>query len=289
MAFLKAKNLTDQEIDLAFQRASTEPPQDDRPNAPYQQRSSPYNAPYNYGQPWQQAPPPELPRRDWRDWFIMATVVGGVGYGALTLAKRYVYPLIAPPTPPQIVQDKAQIDAAFERTFSLLNQVVADTQQLKDSEQARTERLDAALANVESVVSKMKDAGRARDAENARIANDITNLKDLIPRAIKAQEDSADARLQELHTEMKSLKTLLANRIASSKNTTPPAYTTTPGGDATQTSQSSPDQASSSSPYAKNAGAGASIPAWQMAASGVDKSLNPAASPSNATTEIASH
>lgn len=28
-----------------------------------------------------------LPRRDWRDWFIMATVMGGVGYGLYFVAK----------------------------------------------------------------------------------------------------------------------------------------------------------------------------------------------------------
>jgi peroxin-14 len=28
-----------------------------------------------------------LPKRDWRDWFIMATVMGGVGYGLFFVAK----------------------------------------------------------------------------------------------------------------------------------------------------------------------------------------------------------
>jgi peroxin-14 len=28
-----------------------------------------------------------MPRRDWRDWFIMATVVSGVSYGIYSLGK----------------------------------------------------------------------------------------------------------------------------------------------------------------------------------------------------------
>lgn len=28
-----------------------------------------------------------MPKRDWRDWFIMATVMGGVGYGLYFTAK----------------------------------------------------------------------------------------------------------------------------------------------------------------------------------------------------------
>jgi hypothetical protein len=31
--------------------------------------------------------PYSLPKRDWRDWFIMATVMGGVGYGVYFVAK----------------------------------------------------------------------------------------------------------------------------------------------------------------------------------------------------------
>ena len=32
-------------------------------------------------------PQPQPPRRDWRDWFIMATVVTGVGYSLYSLGK----------------------------------------------------------------------------------------------------------------------------------------------------------------------------------------------------------
>lgn len=31
--------------------------------------------------------PTRLPKRDWRDWFIMATVMGGVGYGLYFVTK----------------------------------------------------------------------------------------------------------------------------------------------------------------------------------------------------------
>ena len=31
------------------------------------------------------------PQRDWRDWFIMATVTSGVGYGLYTVAKVLDY------------------------------------------------------------------------------------------------------------------------------------------------------------------------------------------------------
>lgn len=102
VAFLKAKNLTPEEITAALARAGfdssgnagplsygTAP----QPSPAAQQQQPFYGNPY--GQPqqyppygWQPPPPPEtLPRRDWRDWFIMATVVGGVGYGLYSMTK----------------------------------------------------------------------------------------------------------------------------------------------------------------------------------------------------------
>lgn len=151
----------------------------------------------------------------------MATVVGGIGYGAFVLAKRYVYPIIAPPTPPQLEQDKASIDASFDKAFALLDQLATDTEELKSSERARTERLDQALSEVESVISHMKDATKRRDDEVRRTNDSVSSLRDLIPKAIKAQEENTDTRLKELAKEMQSLKTLIGSRINAGRTAQP--------------------------------------------------------------------
>jgi hypothetical protein len=92
IAFLKAKNLTEEEVRAAIARAGagsgTSPQHSAPPAATTQQEQAIYGqyagqySPY----PWQPMPP-EVPRRDWRDWFIMATVVGGIGYGLYALGK----------------------------------------------------------------------------------------------------------------------------------------------------------------------------------------------------------
>ena len=154
------------------------------------------------------------PKRDWRDYFIMATVMGGLGYGLYWTAKRYITPLIAPPTPPQIEQDKASIDASFDKAFALLDQLATDTQELKDAEKTRTERLDKALSEVESVIGKMREANEQRETESRRMAREMTEIRDQIPKAIEKEREGTDARLKDLGAEMKSLKTLVANRMA---------------------------------------------------------------------------
>jgi peroxin-14 len=97
IAFLQSKNLTQEEVDTALARASGETAPANYSNyAPQQVARQPQPGYGGYQQyPWQQPPPPELPKRDWRDWFIMATVMGGVGYGLYFVAKvenpEYVY------------------------------------------------------------------------------------------------------------------------------------------------------------------------------------------------------
>ncbi|KAK4493658.1 hypothetical protein PRZ48_014843 [Zasmidium cellare] len=226
VAFLRSKNLTQDEIDASLARVgqASAPPNSQPPSIQYRQPppqyGNGYQQQYGYPQTWQQ-PPPEPPRRDWRDYFIAATVAGGVGYGLFWTAKRYIYPLIAPPTPPQLEQDKASVDASFEKAFALLEQLATDTQELKDAEAARKERLDNALGEVESVISRMKQANEERELESKRIAREINEIRDQIPKAIEKEKELTDTRLKDLNVEMKSLKTLVANRMQAPSRTTP--------------------------------------------------------------------
>ncbi|CZT43020.1 related to PEROXISOMAL MEMBRANE PROTEIN PER10 [Rhynchosporium secalis] len=309
IAFLQSKNLTQEEIDNALARAGGETAPGNYSNyAPQQQQvmRQPQSGYGGYQQhPWQQ-PPPEIPKRDWRDWFIMGTVMGGVGYGLYFVAKRYVYPMIAPPTAPQLEQDKQAIDESFEKAFSLLDQLAKDTETLKSSEQARTERIDAALKEVETVISELKTASKRREEDTRRIGDEVRGLKDLIPRAMEGQKETTDDRLKELNTELKSLKTLMGQRMNPTPSTpnTGNSYGRASGMASSNTPSNAPAQPTSStngsstgevvspkpasvsngtgseivasmqssaqgrsSPFNTGAPAGkAAIPAWQMAA-----------------------
>lgn len=128
--------------------------------------------------------------------------------------QRYVVPLIAPPTPPQLEQDKASIDESFKRAFDLIEQLSTDTAAIKSSEEARQEKLDSALGDMERVVEEMKISSRRRDEDSRRINEEVRSLQAMIPKAMKAQEEQSDNRLRELNTELKSLKTLISNRMS---------------------------------------------------------------------------
>lgn len=216
----------------------------------------------------------------------MATVIGGLGYGLYWTTKRYVYPMIAPPTPAQLEQDKAGIDASFEKAFVLLDQLAADTTELKTAEKSRTERLDAALAEVEAVITKMKDANEQRELEMKRAAREMLDIREQIPHAIEKERQSTDTKLQELITEMKSLKTLVANRMTTpatsssvSRSTPPAAQAPAANGTPAETNGANghvepersvlPERNNGANPFANRVMAGGkspAIPAWQLAA-----------------------
>ncbi|KAF7715678.1 Uncharacterized protein PECH_001554 [Penicillium ucsense] len=327
VAFLQSKNLTQEEVDLALSRVGEDPaaaaaaagtvsapPQNSYPSQQIAYRQPP-QSPQGYSYPaynqWQ--PPPEPPKRDWRDWFIMATVMGGVGYGLYFVGKRYISPLIAPPTPPQLEKDKESIDEQFSRAFDLIEQLSTDTAALKAAEDARTERLDSALKDVENLVADLKNASRRRDDDTRRISDEVKALKDAIPKALEGAREGNENRLKELGSELKSLKVLLGNRLGGStagptvgrtlsSSTVPSA---TPSQASGETSGSAPSASSglqatvtpaeqeplsatvatsSPAPAAESPldklGRSASIPAWQMAASNRSKT----SSQSNAST-----
>ncbi|KEF52285.1 uncharacterized protein A1O9_11525 [Exophiala aquamarina CBS 119918] len=229
--FLKSKNLTQEEIDLSLARAANDssqvapPPNSQYYPPPQQQWRGPpnqaYPYPYNpYGE-WQAPPPPEPPRRDWRDYFIMATVVGGASYGLYVLAQRYIRPLIAPPTPPQLEQDKAAIDEQFNKAFALIDTLASDTASLKEAEEARTQRLDNAIGDIESIVSDLKAANMRREDDARRMESEIKTMKDSLPRSIDSVKDASERQLKELSTELTSLKLLMGNRMGSASTFSP--------------------------------------------------------------------
>ncbi|KAK7519613.1 peroxisomal membrane anchor protein conserved region-domain-containing protein [Phyllosticta citriasiana] len=313
IAFLQSKNLTQDEIDAALARAgegapASVPAPNTSTTAPqtyaYQQPPPPPPGYGAYPSYWQQ-PPPQVPKRDWRDWFIMATVMGGVGYGLYFTAKRYIFPLIAPPTPPQLEQDKTAVDESFSKAFALLEQLNTDTSALKSAEEDRTKRLDSAISDMETAMEGLKESLRRRDVDSRRLEDDVKSLRDLIPKALESHRESTDNRLKDLSQELKSLKTLVGNRMGGAASVqNPPSRpgsvtyggtgipstngsgtpgSSTPvgitGGSGLGVSQDAPQatspaqtpgasNTSASTPYSGRFTSGrASIPAWQMAAS----------------------
>lgn len=234
--------------------------------------------------------------------------------------QRYIMPLISPPTPPQLQQDKESIDEQFSRAFALLDQLSADTALLKSTEEKRTEHLDTVLREVETVLGELKSSSHRRDEETKRISEEVRNIKDGIPKAFEGAREGNEKRLKELGTELRSLKVLLGNRLGSTGGATSAGTitrgisgtstpgTTRPGDEASagrsiangasvgsqllvptpsptvaapQSAPTPTPRDSSASPFSQ-LGKPAAIPAWQMAAANKSKSASASSSGDNA-------
>ncbi|KAK4893494.1 peroxisomal membrane protein pex14 [Elasticomyces elasticus] len=237
IAFLRSKNLTQDEIDTSLARIgqpqaqqSSQPP----PNYPQQQQQQ-YRAPHQYPQqqnqqgynntsyPPQWGPPPQPPlRRDWRDYFVAATLLTTLGYGIYWTANRYISPLISPPTPTQLQSDKDAVTESFDKAFALLDQLATDTTELKAAESARTERLDKALAEVEGVIREMREANEDRVREGRALAKEVEGVREAIPKALEREKGRWEGKLEEVGTEMRSLKTLIQGRMQAPGTTAGP-------------------------------------------------------------------
>ncbi|KAL8753767.1 MAG: hypothetical protein Q9199_004815 [Rusavskia elegans] len=232
IAFLQSKNLTQEEIDVTLTRAGDSSLQTTTVPSPPQNHGysnqqmirQPNGYGYGYGpypnSPWSQ--PLEPPRRDWRDYFIVATLTSTLGYTLYALSRRYIVPLISPPTPPQLESDKASIDASFARAFALIDQLATDTSEIKKSEEERTKKVDTSLDAVNQVVEDLKDGNKKRETENRMIADQVHSLRDLVPKALEGWKTQSDSRLEELREEVKSLKKLLATRVGNPATTSSP-------------------------------------------------------------------
>lgn len=292
IAFLESKGLSSEQVQVALQRAQSEASSSVQDGPSRSQGAAdasyaPSRPPTTYA-PYavQQAAPP-LPQRDWRDWFIMAVVSGGFSWALYFLAKHYVIPLVSPPTQSQLDTDKETVAAQFDQVQEMLSILQKDTEEVKTKATEQNEKVEAALSEVNTAVTDMKQKTERRENDIRRLALEMDQLRELIPNAIESVKTVQNDALNDLGGELRSLKTLLQNRLKAPGSSSSPvsniagssqksASSTTVGssGSASQAPQGAQQSASvaskplsGSDPLAKFTSRGGNgIPEWQKSA-----------------------
>ncbi|GJJ67838.1 peroxin-14 [Entomortierella parvispora] len=286
VAFLESKGLTSQEIEEAMARANgTSSPAAASaagaavPAGPQGQAMMPYPN----GQVMM-APPPLPPKYDWKDMFIAAVVAGGFSYGMWQVAKKVVGPKLQWPSQEDLEMDKKKLDEQFEEIEKSLGEVKESTTLVAKNVEDQTAHVKESLEGMTGVLDGMKTNDDKREQELLGLKTDIENIKTMIPKLMEKNKESQANTLNELQTEIKSLKSLLLNRRAPGAGPTAgsPSSTPLPWNAGSYTGAGS-SAASSTAPAAAAASQGvstpksddaamnflntkASIPAWQLAA-----------------------
>lgn len=165
---------------------------------------------------------------------------------------------------------------------------------MKSAEEARTQKLDTAIRDVEDVIEELKSLSRRRDDDMRRVSDEVRSLKDNLPKAVEGERKGNEKRLIELSTELRSLKVLLNNRLGSTGAPASRPSAEAPRSGVTDTAGTSvrpaePSTATTSPVPVENPssvttrspatpfsqlGKPASIPAWQMAAANKNKTAS---------------
>ncbi|KAI0307802.1 peroxisomal membrane anchor protein conserved region-domain-containing protein, partial [Multifurca ochricompacta] len=200
--FLEAKGLTGTEIEEAMRQANSSDP---HPSHLQQPSYNPMYGPLPYV-------PQHNPQWDWRDYFITAVVSGSLAYGAIALARKYLFPHLQPPSVTAYQEDRDALTAQFDAAEAILKEIRAETSAVKVAIESQQEKVDKATADVEAAVQQMREGeSRARD-EMREIREEVNNIRDMIPKMIEKNKEAQTQSLGELQQDLKSLKTLLLSR-----------------------------------------------------------------------------
>ncbi|CAG8459802.1 1985_t:CDS:2 [Scutellospora calospora] len=256
VAFLESKGLTSDEIEEALKRAKNEEstavseiiPQNDQTNVPQS------------GKTMIMQPPP-VPRMDWRDYFIAAVFIGGIGYAIVAIAKKYIVPLLRVPTADELNRDKQLLTDQFTTASDTLDTVKLDIQLVKKGIEEQSLKVRESLEKLDNMLKNIQDNEIKKEAELRNIKGDIDTIRDLIPKLLEKTKESQTQSLIELQQELKSLKSLLANRrtlstdiLTSSSSSSAPPVISSPTSPIIQSLTSLPGVTSGHP----------SIPTWQL-------------------------
>ncbi|KAG8954123.1 peroxisomal membrane protein pex14 [Tulasnella sp. 419] len=285
--FLQVKGLTQAEIDEALRQAgpaasAPPPPPSDAFSVPSTSFQTQYTPQYASSGVMMQPPP--IPQRDWRDYFIMAVISGGVMYGMVSLAKKYLLPHLVPPPLPAFQQSQQDLEKQFDEVAKQLAEVAETTQSQLQLVEAQKAEVTRAVDEVDKALAEMKVGEERVDKELREIREEVANIRDMLPKVpypiysvgditltfyvaqlIQSSQATATTTLADLQQELKSLKALLLSRGPSFPGPSTPTSSSTYN-TSTYLGSNYPSTPGpvSNSPFLNSR---PSIPAWQLASS----------------------
>ncbi|KAG9006940.1 peroxisomal membrane protein pex14 [Tulasnella sp. JGI-2019a] len=290
--FLRAKGLTNEEMDEAFRQVGMSPaggaasfqptadapkstgeffsvPVQPQPQLPSYQMAQQIQYPYGASYPY---PPPQPVEgdRDWRDWFIMAVVSGSVMMGVYSVARKYLFPHLVPPPLPAFQQSQQDLQAQFDAIQKQLDEMSLQTESQTKIVETQRDEVTKAVGDVERALREMEEEGEKSKDELKEIREEVAHIRELVPKLIESSQAAATSTLSDVQQELKSLKALLLSR--------PQPFSPAP---ASGMSTQYPYSTTSSLPYGLGGTPGVavptqssglnllsgrpSIPAWQLA------------------------
>lgn len=205
--FLKSKGLSDDEVEVALQEAAKNPVVDEAGKSGNTVGTA--RREYMY-----EAVPPALPRRDWKDYFIMATATAGLLYGAYEVTRRYVVPNLLPESSSKLERDKEEIKQEFEKVDKVLLAIQGEQTEFKEKEQEKLAELDEVISELKTALNDTTHTKEKMEDDFRLLKLEITSLQNSIDKFMT--DNSSVKEMETLTREVQSLKNLI--NVAKSGN-----------------------------------------------------------------------
>lgn len=269
ISFLESKGLSSQEIDIALGQVGRAAmgPMGQRHNAGAAHAMAP-----TY--PMMPAYPPVRARRDWRDWFIMGVVSGTVGYGVIALARKYIYPHLQPPNQSVLEEEREALASKYDEVAVHLEELDQTTEAMSQGLATQRSAIEESVREVNEFVAESRAREEQRDKDLDQMKTDIESMREELAGMLDRSRKSSITALTDLQGELKSLRSLLVSRGGLSTPGAPstgvsaqtPSATSGPSAAAgTATNGGSETSTSPSENQATSARPAPRIPAWQLA------------------------
>lgn len=230
--FLQSKGLTEQEVALALKES-----QHGRDKSSKTPETSSGVREISKDPIFYETIPPPLPRRDWKDYFIMATATAGLCYGVYEVTKRYVIPNLLPESQSKLDQDKKEVQEQFDKVDKLLETIEREQSDFRTKEEQKLLELDKTVVDLHNCLEQTTHTREKIEDEFKMMKLEMANLQNKIDNFILSKKN--DQQLDKISTEFESLKHLIKNRESSttggfenSDRKSPHAKSPVPGVDA---------------------------------------------------------
>lgn len=212
--FLQSKGLNEQQIEEALKRANDSSSGSSASASP-QVASLLYSPQQNYvAQPPLDyySASPQVPERNWKDYFIMATATAGVTYGLYQVVTRFLIPSIMPPGQSRVDQDKEKIDEEFVKIDKVLEQMALEQKEIKDTNEAKLKEIDVVIDNVNDFLAKYNKDKLKFDDDLRLMKLEVDNLLNAVEKNMRLTKESISDELRDISDELLSLRNLIKAR-----------------------------------------------------------------------------
>jgi len=155
---------------------------------------------------------PTIPQRDWRDYFIMAVISGGVMFGIVSLVRKYLLPHLRPPEQTAFESSRDALTEQFDAIAASIKAIESEATAARTAVDEQKAQVDKAAEEIASVVKEVREGEQRNREEWKEVREEVENIKEMLPKMLEKHQQSQSLTLAELQAELKSLKVLLLSR-----------------------------------------------------------------------------